>query len=81
MKILTVKEYNARQEIKWKEAIKKWKPNTGGFPYIGAYLFFDKKGFKARDGFVAFDGIRAIWRPTKIGVKRVYNKCIERWVY
>ena len=77
MKILTVKEYNTKQEIKYNKAVKEWDYKKGGFPYIGFYLFFDEKGNRGEKGFVAVDAIRAIWRPTKIGVKRVYNRMIK----
>jgi len=78
MKVLTVKEYHTRQEKKYREAIKNWKPNTGGFPCRAIYFFLDEKGFDRQDGFVAIDDRRAVLRPTEIGVKRVYNKMIKR---
>ena len=78
MKVETIKEYNDRQYKKYQEAVRIYNPNKGGFPYIGFYLFFDDKGNRGMEGFVASDEHIAIWKPTKIGVIRCFNKAIKR---
>ena len=79
MRILSVQDYNAQQEEKYRMAIKEWEPTRGGFPYVGFYLFFDTNGNRGLEGFVAYDDVRAIWKPTLIGVKRCYNKAIKKY--
>ena len=78
MKVLTVEQYNKQQEEKYKKAVADWDYKKGGFPCRAMYLFLDEKGFTRTEGFVAVDDIRAICRPTEIGVKRVYNKLIKK---
>ena len=78
MKVLTIEQYHKQQEEKYRKAVADWDYKKGGFPFRGAYFFSDEKGFTRKEGFVAVDDIRAIWRPTEIGVKRVYNKHIRR---
>ncbi len=78
MKVLTVKEYHIQQEEKYKIAIANWDYRKGGFPCRAMYFFNDEKGVTRAEGFVAIDSVRAIWRPTEIGVKRVYNKLVRK---
>lgn len=62
---LSVKEYNARQRIKYKQRCQEWKPGTGGFPQIAFYVFLNEDGSLATKGTVKINGHKHEWiRPT-----------------
>lgn len=79
MEIITTLEYNKRQEEKYKQRVAEWKPEIGGFPQIAFYFFYDNKGNRRTDGFVATDGKIEILKPTVIGAKRCFNKAKRQY--
>ena len=61
MKIITCKEYNRLQLIKYKKAVEKWKQmkNPGLYPFKGLYVF------SMNYGYVLLTKNRALWGKTK----------------
>ncbi len=77
MKIITCKEYNAEQSEKYHKRCKEWKPEQGGFPQIAFCFFYDEKGNRHEDGFVAMNEKTHIWSKTRLGVLRKFNKSVN----
>jgi hypothetical protein len=69
MEIMTCKEYNRLQLIKYKKAVDKWKQmkNPGLYPFKGLYIIDKEYGYVLRTK------NRALWRKTK-------KELIEIWV-
>ena len=59
MIILTCKEYNKQQRIKYHKKCQEWDYKQGGFPQILFYLF------PREYGFVGITGNTHYWRKTK----------------
>lgn len=43
--VISCKEYNRRGYEKYNKEVKEYKPNQGGFPYIGFYIFEKNYGY------------------------------------
>lgn len=41
MEILTVRDFNCKAWSRYSKAVENWKPDSGGFPFIGLYLFMN----------------------------------------
>jgi len=38
--IKSVKQYNQEAEARYQEAVNNWKPERGGFPFMGFYIYY-----------------------------------------
>ena len=63
--IITCKEYNRKGFEKYRKAVNEWKPNSGGFPYIGFYIFEKPNGEPRNYGWVLSTDDGATWFKTK----------------
>lgn len=77
MIVETAKEYNTRMLKKYHKDVKEWKQdkNTHNIiPQLSFYLFWNKRGFERKIGYVASNGIGAYWARTKKEVIKRFNK-------
>lgn len=63
--IITCKEYNNIQSVKYHEAWKQLTDMSRGCPQIAFYFFWDKRGNKRTTGFVKIEGQSHQWAKTK----------------
>ena len=65
MEILSVRDYNARQKVKYHDDCKNWDSRKGGFPQAAFYFFSTQFGQFRQKGFVGIKGNAHYFRLTK----------------
>lgn len=79
MIVQTVKSYNAEARQRYNKAVEDWKPNTGGFPFLGMYIFGNEiTGEELKTGYVASQDDKHYFAKTrKEAIKRImFDGCI-----
>ncbi len=73
MKVLQVKKYNARQEVRYHEACEAWKSEEGGFPQAAFYFSCTNNGNYRKVGYIAFNDRKSVWGLTKKEAIRAFR--------
>jgi len=63
--VISCGEYNRRGFEKYREAVEEYKPNCGGFPYLGFYIFEKQNGEPRNYGYVLVTEHGGRWFKTK----------------
>ena len=64
--VITCEEFNRRSFEEYKKDCNEWKPNQGGFPNIGFYIFEKPNGEPRNYGYVLATEHGGKWFKTKI---------------
>ena len=74
--IRTVADFNREARAQYNRAVAEWKPETGGFPFLGFYIFRDEEtGEEYEHGFVVSseNGRRHYFGKTKNEAMKKYS--------